>query len=664
MNDLNLIKGIGPKTLNYLEKLDIHNINDLIGHYPFRYDVLARSNILELNQDDKIIIDGFIDSVPSLFRFKGTMDKMSFRLRTNISIINVVIFNRGFLKQHLSLNKEITIIGKWDLLKNTVTATDIMFEGLGDTTRIEAIYRTTNGLSKKNLSHYIDEALKLNPPVIDYIPRPIASKYNFIDKRQALEIIHHPSDIDVVKKAMIRLKYEELFLFMLKINILKDNNKDKIEGHAKEVNKGLVESFIETLPFKLTTDQLTAIDDIMADIESSKVMNRLLQGDVGSGKTVVAVVAIYIMYLNHYQSALMVPTEILAKQHYENIKKIFTGIDINIALLIGDTSKKEKMAINKDLEEGNIDLIIGTHAIMQDTVLYKNLGLVITDEQHRFGVNQRSSLKNKASKPDVLYMSATPIPRTYALTIYGDMDISNIKTMPKNRMDIITYLKNPSEIKDILAMIKKELELHHQIYVVAPLIEESENVDLENVNKLTRQFDLAFGKQYKIGTLHGKMTSKEKEAIMSDFAKNDINILISTTVIEVGIDVKNATMMVIFDAKRFGLSTLHQLRGRVGRSDLQSYCILISDMEKERLKIMTETNDGFAISDEDFRLRGQGDLFGVKQSGDMSFKIADLKKDFKILMQAKGDSEVFIKNDLMDFYPNIKDKIGVSVNLD
>lgn len=332
--------------------------------------------------------------------------------------------------------------------------------------------------------------------------------------------------------------------------------------------------------------------------------------------------------------------------------------------MIGNTSSKEKNRIYQGLREGTIDLVIGTHAIMQEQVTYHNLGLVITDEQHRFGVRERINLKNKGTNPDILYMSATPIPRTYALTIYGDMDISNIKTMPLNRKEVITILKQPHEIKDVLTMIKKELDNHHQIYVVAPLIEENEESELENINKLTRQFNLAFGKLYKISMLHGKMSTKEKNKIMTDFANNDINILISTTVIEVGIDVKNATMMVIFDAKRFGLSTLHQLRGRVGRSDLQSYCILISDRERERLNIMTKTNDGFEISEEDFKLRGQGDLFGVKQSGDMSFKIANLKQDFKILLQAKGDIEFLIKNNLIDNYPYLNKIIKESINLD
>lgn len=663
MDDLNLIKGIGPKTKGYLEKLNIYNVNDLICHFPFRYEILKRSDLFNLRQDDKIIIDGYIDSTPSVFRFKGKMNKMSFRLRTKEAIINVVIFNRAFLKNNLTINKEITVIGKWDLLKNTIVASDIMFGLIGNEIKIEPIYHTVAGLGRKQIINFIDGAFNLNPEIDDYVPDFLASKYNFLDKRESLSILHHPKDINKVKKAMLRLKYEELFMFMLKINFLKSKNNEFKKGQPKEMDKDKIETFIDNLPFKLTSDQLKAVEDIMSDLSSNRVMNRLLQGDVGSGKTVVAVIAMYIMYLNNFQSALMVPTEILAKQHYKNIKELFKGIDINIRLLISSTPKAEKNEIYKELEEGNINIIVGTHAIIQDTVSFSRLGLVITDEQHRFGVKQRNNLRSKGELADILYMSATPIPRTYALTIYGDMDITNIKTMPSNRKSIITYLKQPNEIKDVLAMINDELDLNHQIYVVAPLIEENEK-DQENVEKLTRQFELAFGKKYNIGMLHGKMASSEKEKIMNEYANGDINILISTTVIEVGIDVKNATMMVIFDAQKFGLSTLHQLRGRVGRSNLQSYCILISEHEKERLKIMTETNDGFEISEADFKLRGQGDLFGVRQSGDMNFKIADLKKDFKILMKAKEDANMFIKKSMMDDYPAIKRIVEGSFNLD
>ena len=360
----------------------------------------------------------------------------------------------------------------------------------------------------------------------------------------------------------------------------------------------------------------------------------------------------------------MAPTEVLAIQHYNNIKELFKNNNINIELLIGKTTKKEKTRIYKELVSGNIDIIIGTHALFTDDAQYKNLGLVITDEQHRFGVNQRANLKNKGITPDVLYMSATPIPRTYALTLYGDMEISNIKTLPNGKKDIITTIESEKNIKNVLENMYKQLKEGHQIYVIAPLVEESDKVDFNNVYELEEKMNKAFGKLYNIGVLHGKMKSDEKDKVMTKFKNNEIQILISTTVVEVGVDVKNATMIVIFDAYMFGLSSLHQLRGRVGRNDLQSYCILISNHETERLSILTKTNDGFKISEEDFKLRGSGDLFGVKQSGDMVFNLADLKRDYHILLKAKEDSEEFLKdeckvNDNKELLNLIKNNFGL-----
>ena len=383
-------------------------------------------------------------------------------------------------------------------------------------------------------------------------------------------------------------------------------------------------------------------------------MNRLVEGDVGSGKTIVSIIAMYANKLSGYQSALMAPTEILAKQHYDNVRHILRGTGLRIRLLTGSTPKDEKTEIYDDLEHGKVDIVIGTHALIQENVKYHNLGLVVTDEQHRFGVNQRLLLKNKGITPDVLYMSATPIPRTYALIIYGDMDISIIKEMPKGRLPIKTTVKSKDEIKDVLQSMYDELKLGHQIYVISPLIEEGENTpqDMTNVNELRDKLNLAFGKKYTVGLVHGKMPSAQKDLIMEEFSNKKINILISTTVIEVGVDVPNATMMVIFDANRFGLSTLHQLRGRVGRSDKQSYCILISDSDTKRLEIMESTNDGFKISEEDFKLRGSGDLFGTKQSGDMEFKIASIRKDYDLLLKAREDSLEYLEDEKYD-----KDKL-------
>ena len=643
MSSLNSIKGVGEKTITLLNKIGIYSKIDLINYYPYRYNVIKRSNINELKQDDKIIIDGVVESLPSIFYYNRKMDKMNFKINIGSKIINIIIFNRGFLKNKILLGSNITIIGKYDIKHNTIIGNDIRFESIGNKVVIEPIYHTINNLSNNNLKKYINEIINEDFNVIDYIPENLNNKYHFMSKINTLRIIHNPKNIEELKLARLKLKYEELFKFTLKINYLKTNKINR-EGLERIIDYKLVEDFINKLPFKLTSDQLNSVKDIYNDLVDKKRMNRLLQGDVGSGKTIVSFIAIYINYLSGYQSAIMAPTEILAIQHYNNLNELLSNYNINVKLLTGKTSLKEKKQIYQDLENGVIDIIIGTHALISDNVVYKNLGLVITDEQHRFGVNQRDNLKNKGITPDVLYMSATPIPRTYALTLYGEMDISSIKTRPSGRKDVITILKSTTEIKDVLMSMYKELKNNHQIYVISPLVEENESVNLEDVYDLENKMNKAFGKLYKIGVLHGKMINEEKDKVMTSFKNNEIQILISTTVIEVGIDVSNATMIVIFDSYRFGLSQLHQLRGRVGRNKLDSYCILISDKETERLNILTKTSDGFQISEEDFKLRGSGDLFGIRQSGDMRFKIADLKKDFNILVKAKDDSLEYLKN--------------------
>lgn len=641
MKQLEEIKGLGPKTKSVLEKLGIMTSEDLLFYYPFRYDILKKSNIAELKQDDKIVIDGIIESVPSVFRINRRLDKMNFRFSTEGKLLQVIIFNRAFLKSKLSIGATITIIGKYDLKHNTIVANDIYLWALPKTPRIDPIYHSFGGVGGKQIHSYLEQIFKDDIVVTDYIPEGISEKYQFMNKEISLKQIHFPTNMNSLKAALKRAKYEELFLFMLKMNYLKQE-KQHDSGLRRDISFGEVEKFINGLPFSLTSDQSNCVQEIYKDLTEPRRMNRLVQGDVGSGKTIVSFIAMYMNHLSGYQSALMAPTEILARQHYKKLVEIFKTYQINVAILTGKTKQKEKKEIYEGLKNGAISIIVGTHALISNGVEYQNLGLVITDEQHRFGVNQRSSLKNKGKTPDILYMSATPIPRTYALTIYGDMDVSNIHTMPNGRLPIITTLKKNSEIRDVLESMYQELRKGHQVYVIAPLIEESEKIDLENVTLLEEKMKKAFGKVYQIGVLHGKMSAKEKEDVMLKFEQNDIQILISTTVVEVGVDVPNATMIVIFDSERFGLSALHQLRGRVGRNDLQSYCILISDFEKERLSILTETTDGFKISEEDFKLRGSGDLFGVRQSGDMQFQIADLKKDFSILMHAKEDSEAYI----------------------
>ena len=652
MAELKDVRGVGPKSLSLLNKININTIEDLVTHYPFRYDFLERNELSKVEDGEKIIIDGKIESMPILMRLKTGLYKMNFRLVTQSGIVGVSIFNRQFLKSQLSVGTGVTVIGKLDKIKNVITASDIKMGVLTNKARIEPVYHCTSGLTNKNLSSYINMALlEFGKEVPDYIPEEYINRYNFLNKKTSLNVIHNPSTSEKLKEVTIRLKYEELFQFMFKINYLKLQNKKEKNGLKREIDRSKLEDFIKKIPFELTNDQKFAIDEIVNDLEASHRMNRLLQGDVGSGKTVVAFTGMFVNYLSGYQSALMAPTEILATQHYNNLCNFLKDTDIKVALLTGSVNKKDKQAIYKGLKDGSIHMVIGTHALIQDEVEYNNLGLVITDEQHRFGVHQRANLQNKGIKPDVLYMSATPIPRTYALTIFGDMDVSTIKERPKGRQKIDTFVKKNSEIKEVLGMMYEELKNKHQVYVIAPLIEESENSDLNTVNELRDQMKLAFGEKYKIDIVHGKMASGAKDLIMEQFKKNEVQILISTTVVEVGVDVPNATTMVIFDADRFGLSTLHQLRGRVGRGISKSQCILISDSDAERLKIMEREDDGFVISEEDFKLRGHGDLFGTKQSGDMSFKIASIKSDYKILLQAKKDSKEYLLDKNSDGEP-------------
>lgn len=644
---LEKIKGIGPKTKELLNKLNIYTINDLLTYYPFRYDYLRRTDLLNLKEnisDIKIVMDGKVDSVVIMNHFKK-INKISFRIETVYGKMGVILFNRAFLKNNLRIGTNIVVIGKYDKKNNVLVASDILFKSLGTKEEIIPVYHLTSGITSNTLKKFINEALlSYKDQVVDNIPKYLNDKYNFVSKKLALSIVHNPSDKEKLEEVLKRLKYEELFEFMFKINYLKYKRKKENIGIKRDVDIQKLDKIIKSLPFELTEDQLKTTYDIIEDLSSEKQMNRIIQGDVGSGKTIVSFLAIYYNFLSGYQSALMAPTEILAIQHYNNLKELNFAENLRIELLVGKLKKKEKEDIYKAIEKGEVDVVIGTHAIIQEALKYHNLGLVITDEQHRFGVNQRANLKNKGNYPDVLYMSATPIPRTYALTIYGDMDISSIKKMPKGRKPVETIIKSEEEMKEVLEMMYKELINNHQIYVISPLIEENDNSDLNDVEKIENNMKKAFGSKFNIGVMHGKMKSAEKELIMQEFKQKKIDILVSTTVIEVGVDVENATMIVIFDADRFGLSTLHQLRGRVGRSSLESKCILISNTDKERLNIMTKTTDGFKISEEDFKLRGSGDLFGTKQSGDMSFKLANLKQDYNLLIDAKTDTEEFLKN--------------------
>jgi len=639
--DLQNIPGIGDKTIKNLNKLNIFTTNDLIEYYPYKYNFYNPTDINNATDNTTLTINGIVESTPKTIFIRKNFNYLTFRLITSNKLINVTIFNRNYLKNNIKVGSTITLIGKYDALHNKFTASNILLTPITESI-IEPIYHLKGNIKNKQLNTIILNTLnKIESK--NYLPEYIVNKYNFINNNLALKEIHNPTNLDKLKQSKMYLIYKELFDFMFKINYQKEKRNKDENNIIKIVDENRLNELIKNLPFELTKDQHTAINDITTDFKSNKRMNRIVIGDVGSGKTIVAFLSIYANFLSNYQSAFLAPTEILATQHYDNIKKI---LDINVELLTSSTPKTKRKKIIEDLKTGKIDCIIGTHSIINEEVTFENLGLVITDEQHRFGVNQRKNLQNKGNSVDVLYMSATPIPRTYALTIYGDMDISEIKTKPSGRKEIITKLYKEQELKECLTIMLEEIKKGHQIYVVSPLVNENEETNLYDVETLKEKLNKAFNNKIPIEILHGKLKNKDKETIMNNFKEGITKILISTTVIEVGVDVKNATCIVIFNAERFGLSTLHQLRGRVGRNDLTSYCILISNYEKERLNVLTSSTDGFYISEKDFELRGSGNLFGTKQSGEMTFKIANITRDMKILKQANIDSQEFIEKEL------------------
>ena len=635
-----MLDKIGPKTAKTLNNLGIYNSEDLIRNYPYRFLIFAKRDINNPKYYDEFVSDGIVESMPTLNFFKGKMNRLTFRCNIQNKIVKVVIFNRAFLKPNIIIGKEVTIIGKYDPKKETIVATNIRLGNLNKV-EIEPVYHLCKGITSKQMNAFINKALSVVKEN-NNIPKELISKYNLMSEDEAVRIIHNPKDEKSLKTALKTLKYEEIFTYMKNIKLLKIKNEVHKDVYKKEVSLNMVHDFINSLPFKLTSDQEKIVFKMLDEICGDTLMNRLLQGDVGSGKTIVAFIISYALYTGGYQTSFMAPTEVLARQHYKNACDLFKDTNFKVGLLTGKMTLKEKRKVYEDIQNKKIDMLIGTHALISDKVVWNNLGLVITDEQHRFGVNQRQSLKNKGLNVEVLMMSATPIPRTYALTIYGDTDTSSIKTKPSGRIPVITKVKKEDEIKDALEEIYKALKNQNQVYVIAPMIEENGDSNYANVYDLKHKFNLAF-KNYNVEVLHGKMTNEEKEKVMDEYAKGNIDILISTTVIEVGVDVSNATVMVIFDADRFGLSTLHQLRGRVGRNSLQSYCYLISDKDTKRLKIMEEENDGYKISEADFKLRGQGDLFGSRQSGALSFKLSDIRKDYDLLVKVRDDVNKLFK---------------------
>ena len=659
--DLIDIKGLGKKTLESLNNLGVFSVEDLLRYYPFRYNVYKPVNIHNVIDNSKITIMGKIVSKPSFFRGNKVKSIIRFNFESSNSIVNVTIFNQSYLAKSLHIGDYLTLVGKYDEFSNTFTVSKI-FNYLFKETMIESVYHTSTGITNNAISKLVNSVLSSGYEINELVPNYLIDRYELLSNKDAFSIIHNPKNNDLYRKALVKLKYEELFIFMFKINLLKIRNELNDNFVIKDISDDLVNESLKLVPFELTNGQIDALNDIVGDFRSLRRMNRLILGDVGSGKTIVAFLSLILNKKAGFQGCMIAPTEVLAIQHYENFLNTFKDIGFNVALLTGTTTKQDKTSIKKELLEGKIDILIGTHAILEDSVEFNNLGLVITDEQHRFGVNQRNTLRNKGEAVDVLYMSATPIPRTYALTIYGDMDLSLIKDKPKNRKEIKTYKYTFDEMTGAFDIVNKELKDNHQVYIVSPLIEDEES-EINDINNIKEIVEKNIDTNKKIGILHGKLKNVEKDKIINKFKEGSIDVLISTTVIEVGVDVSNATCIVIFNAERFGLSTLHQLRGRVGRNSLESKCILLSDKKSERFDCLVESNDGFYISEMDLKLRGSGDLFGVRQHGDMAFKIANIVRDNRILLQCKKDSEEFIKNNIdinfrdYSFYRNIVDEL-------
>ena len=534
----------------------------------------------------------------------------------------------------------ITIIGKCQ--KDKITASDIKIKPISEIQGVHPVYSLKEGLTQKSFQQYVKKALNLLKGNIEsFVPEEYIIKHQLIHKESALWNIHFPQSQEDIKQALKYLKYEEFLKFQLTMQTIKQQRTLEV-GIAKRFDVQKFQSFILSLPYQLTQDQQTSVKEIVSDLQSPRMMYRFLQGDVGSGKTVVSSVALYANYLAGYQGALMAPTEILASQHYQTLLSFFKDTDVKIALLTGSLTNKEKERIYEQIQNGDIDMIVGTHALFQKKVEYHRLGFVITDEQHRFGVEQRKALKNKGSQVDFLIMSATPIPRTLAISMYGDMDVSTMKTMPKGRIPVVTKYIKSSSMKPILKDLKEYLASGGQCYVICPLVEDSEVLDAKSASQIAEAMQQYFRGTYQVGLLHGQMKDDEKDRIMQDFQKQKIHILVSTTVVEVGVDVKNANMMVIYNAERFGMSQLHQLRGRVGRGHQQAYCFFMSSSTSkeaiERLKYMEKSHDGFEISMYDLQIRGPGEVLGNRQCGLPTFLVADVFKDFPILNVAREDA--------------------------
>ncbi|WP_379153192.1 ATP-dependent DNA helicase RecG [Paenibacillus sp. sgz5001063] len=642
------INGVSAQKQNELHAFGVFTVKDLLEYYPFRYDDFRPRSLSEIKHGDKATLVAKVIGIPVLQRFGGK-SRLSCKMVAEPWMFTATWFNQHYVREQLTVGREIVITGKWDQKRNAITVTDYEFtdRGEGKIGTLQPVYSVGGKITQSWIRKMIHQGLQQYGELIpEILPQMIIRKYDFMSRKRAIATIHRPEDTREGQQGRRRMVYEELFLFQLKVQAFRVLNRGRMDGVVHTVDNATVRQFVRSLPFELTDAQKHVELEILQDMRSPHCMNRLLQGDVGSGKTVLAAIALYATVKSGFQGALMVPTEILAEQHMRSLTKMFEPFGITVGLLTGSVTGRKRKDLLASLQLGMLDIVVGTHALIQEDVFFRGLGMVVTDEQHRFGVNQRSILRRKGYNPDVLTMTATPIPRTLAITVFGDMDVSTLSERPKGRVPITTYWVKPDLMERVLKLISREIDQGRQAYLICPLIEESEKLDVQNAIDLHIQMSQSFP-NYKVGLLHGRMTPGEKDEIMRAFYSNEVQLLVSTTVVEVGVDVPNATLMIIMDADRFGLSQLHQLRGRVGRGQHASFCVLVADPKseigRERMTAMTDTDDGFEVSRRDLELRGPGDFFGTKQSGLPEFRLADMTADFDVLEQARDDAAGLLK---------------------
>jgi len=652
------VKRVGPALVAKLNAINIHTVADLLEHFPTRYESYEVINLHFAKHEEKITVIGKVVVPATNSFYKPKQSKTQFSIAVDVHVIKIVIFNRAFLKNKLDLDTFVTVTGKWDAGRKMITASTLKI-GIYDDKALIPNYRTHADLKVQTLKNVIATAIEqYENEIDDDLPQYLLNKYRLVSAADAIKFSHSPENNEQAKQATRRIKYEELLKFQLKMQVLKKKIKHTKAGFAKKADDAQIYTFLKNLPFELTPEQNRVLGEITTDLESSSRMNRLLQGDVGSGKTVVASVALLFAMTAGFQGAIMVPTEILARQHFDSMRKMFDCLpQYRIEFLSSNIKGKKRREILEELAHGSIDLLVGTHSLIQEEVVFKNLGLAVVDEQHRFGVEQRKKLRQKGESIDILMMSATPIPRTLAISAFGDMDVSSIRELPSGRKPIQTFVINDSKLSDAQNFIKEAIiGKGQQVYIITPLIDESEV--LEDVRNATLVYELwkeSFKNIATVGLMHGRLETCEKDEIMHNFVQNNIQILISTTVIEVGVNIPNANLILIYDANRFGLSQLHQLRGRVGRGSENAYCILLSNATnpeaKERLGVIAASTDGFEIAEADLKLRGPGNFFGSKQSGIPTFKMAHLIEDYKILDVARQDAYEMMASDEFEHNP-------------